>query len=1298
MVQELSPAAREAQRRGSEYGAANVPGTAPKAYDVELRETLPITDTVEATVRRSTGTTPEQPQARHFTPPPARTSAEARAEQAKIKTEMIDADRKRAELNRKLAEIDAKIASVPVEYQTIGRGRYASRQAHGSEDTTKLTQQRKIIERDLAEIEGRKAALQTTLGYYASTEPVLKRQETVARYEQAASPQALATRREIQERRDAGNIAAQAATAKTQALALASEYGYRVPSAYQIPGEYVTPGVLPEEQRQQVLKFIAEQQPGLVQKYPAVFETIPEPPRGGIAYTLSLTEGGGVRGPTAFDLRLEETLGISAGIGGEAVTPAPQLTRGEFRREALRFVKEAKAAGFTTISIKTPEGVKDVPISRAYSEMLRSEEILGVMPIPVIPEGSVVIGTIATPMTLQMPDAAEQRKQEKILREAEFARDPFGLSRAIYEQEQAIKGIGPRGPILPSDAIGMQLAGGFLSSLGTGYTGIQNLLRDIQIEGALRSGNKGLAVGATLASPKLYQAKPSGFEQGFMAPFVAGQEAISTGNVTEGGQVFIPALEREAKKSWETLQGIPIPAVIGQAGGFALLTAPTELRALSPLKITAVPIYTERGAVRAITTVGVGYGKKVFTAGGKYGEGGYFLGKYDPKKIIPILEKIEGSTGTFSRFEPSAYTARQQVIFRDIIREAEKQGIVKPGFVSTQQQIEKEVAKQRRLPWLYKRDVPSKLLESLPEGRPTYNVAETLGKEVKAGRLESVKGSIIALLGRERLARPAGDIDVEARMSEKLGRKIAKKESQLTELKAQARKETDQTKIRKLGTKIAGIVTEKRELEIKLMEPVKKTGLAFEKTDVGLGRKLERQGANIVLKEEGKKETPEIINIITPKEQIKNLLGELIEKGKVFGKGYEKKTVKFRIPGSKTKFPTKTAGYQAQAKAASITGIETEKSLSAARNLTTDDIKEIMQGYRFRMFPMGHRMKDITDFYMQTRDAARLQFLKGNRAGALESAKTMRMVQEYYGGKDFGKSLREYRPTLEVTPKEPKPSIMQSISGSASKVAESTAVPSALSIAASSSPRLEERRESPSIKITSARSPYRSMSARSSFGLSSKSSGIIKSGRPTGKPSVRPSGKPSAYSSMTSGASPLSAKPVSAKSVFAPSPQSPFAPSGRPSGRPSGKPSGKPSSFSGGISAGISGATFSGSPISTMSLSLKTPPAFPPRFPPTFPPRRLPKPFIKSKTDKQKPSPIGQKVDFIGNVPVSEIAGVYGKRADILYGKKTAKLAAFDVRKSARGTFTKPRKQKILSAPKQFFTPTKKQKRTMMRL
>lgn len=101
------------------------------------------------------------------------------------------------------------------------------------------------------------------------------------------------------------------------------------------------------------------------------------------------------------------------------------------------------------------------------------------------------------------------------------------------------------------------------------------------------------------------------------------------------------------------------------------------------------------------------------------------------------------------------------------------------------------------------------------------------------------------------------------------------------------------------------------------------------------------------------------------------------------------------------------------------------------------------------------------------------------------------------------------------------------------------------------------------------------------------------------------------------------------------------------------------------------------------------------------PPPKKPKlfiPFLKQKTDKEKPGKIGEKADFIGNVPVSEIAGVFGKRSDIIYGRiRTAKLADIDVKKSSRGMFVSSRKRNLLSTPARMFTPTEKQSRRMLR-
>ena len=132
------------------------------------------------------------------------------------------------------------------------------------------------------------------------------------------------------------------------------------------------------------------------------------------------------------------------------------------------------------------------------------------------------------------------------------------------------------------------------------------------------------------------------------------------------------------------------------------------------------------------------------------------------------------------------------------------------------------------------------------------------------------------------------------------------------------------------------------------------------------------------------------------------------------------------------------------------------------------------------------------------------------------------------------------------------------------------------------------------------------------------------------------------------------------------------------------------------ISSSSKGSSSKGSTTSTSTLgssltstsstlNLKTVPII------TIPEEKIPKfpavPFWKTrmyKPFKEKDKP---RADFLGNVPTTEIGGVFGKRRDIIYGrKKTEKLVAVDVLESSKGRFTKTRKSSIGKKATYFFT------------
>lgn len=117
----------------------------------------------------------------------------------------------------------------------------------------------------------------------------------------------------------------------------------------------------------------------------------------------------------------------------------------------------------------------------------------------------------------------------------------------------------------------------------------------------------------------------------------------------------------------------------------------------------------------------------------------------------------------------------------------------------------------------------------------------------------------------------------------------------------------------------------------------------------------------------------------------------------------------------------------------------------------------------------------------------------------------------------------------------------------------------------------------------------------------------------------------------------------------------------------------------------------------------KTPPPArpPPIIPPppiTNPPRTPPLFGLPGERTaiKPKPGPRKPKYNFLGNAPVSEISGLYGKRADILYGqKRTAKLVRIDITKSKKGNFVSLQGRRGLAhTPKPYFTKAKSKRKS----
>ena len=421
--------------------------------------------------------------------------------------------------------------------------------------------------------------------------------------------------------------------------------------------------------------------------------------------------------------------------------------------------------------------------------------------------------------------------------------------------------------------------------------------------------------------------------------------------------------------------------------------------------------------------------------------------------------------------------------------------------------------------------------------------------------------------------------------------------------------------------------------------------------------------------------------------------GSAMSEGKVYGKPYVEKAHKFAIPGSKKKLKTYGAPFQAQAKGISIRAIQSRESLSQATNLTPKQIDEILGGAKFVRTSFGARLpKDPIDFYMQTLKGARQEFFAGRKKSALESGKRAAIIKEYYKGFDWGKAIREYKPSLEIKTTGPN----EAASSSAfTKFIERPVIKTGagLGLGTTKTEPKEERKQS--FKSATS-SPYRGSAVKSVYGSSYKQSPVVKqesvfdsifgSTKSASSTFKQHSPKSPSVSSANSLYSPKS--PASIESIFSlSSPKSPASPKSifsirSPESPPSPKSKKSPPSPGSPLRLGSPG-----SPLS--QFSIKPPPI---KIPPPPPPPEFPNPFIKTRKEKRIEEDEKGRYNFLGNVPTTELEGVF-KRPDILYGqKRTAKLVWKDIIGSSKGKFVKTRKSTIGSKPTYFFTEKKGKK------
>lgn len=93
-------------------------------------------------------------------------------------------------------------------------------------------------------------------------------------------------------------------------------------------------------------------------------------------------------------------------------------------------------------------------------------------------------------------------------------------------------------------------------------------------------------------------------------------------------------------------------------------------------------------------------------------------------------------------------------------------------------------------------------------------------------------------------------------------------------------------------------------------------------------------------------------------------------------------------------------------------------------------------------------------------------------------------------------------------------------------------------------------------------------------------------------------------------------------------------------------------------------------------------------------------PRIKNTTDKTKFSRKDQ-LEFFGSTHAASVLGFRSKKKDFDYGKDLGSLAVKDIRTTdplKKSPLTKKKSGMLLSSPKRYFTPTKKQNKNFLKI
>lgn len=1138
---------------------------------------------------------------------------------------------------------------------------------------------------------------------------------------EAASQQQVEHRQRVIEKERGQVIRENIQAQKREAQMAASEYNWRKAGAYQVSAKDIEPGALPEQQRQQILKVIAETDPSIKQRHPSLFieyrpEQVATEPVVHSEYTIDLVEPR----PTNVLLELTE--------GGTQRIVTQDETREFYKQQALSlksFIKEAKEQGRTHLTITVDGVTRTIPIDQARREFttaLRtdpsatlsaptmislSETIdvdtgeMGLTGIQQSMEGlvsSVVerrktteptynLGQGFTPLSVKGTDvmgfATIEGKPTLVslefpsiqLGQTDTALDIF--TRGVEQAAERATKTGVVGSMFGE--MGKEVAA--LFSLGVGYE------RTGQYELEKLRGEK--------LPPPIQPYVPVTGSALLVKPLiVSAQEIIPTeGNVTKQTKAIMPDFQ-EAKSYFEK-HGVG--AIVGAGISLAV---PIGGGKLSPLKIKKLPL-------EAVPEAGLSSAKYVVTYSVKgkpfiqefktFDEATKFQKSIPPNVVtdikfsaiqtpvqtlkfgygklsIPVVTKQEGRykiggpTPTAQTFEKLSPTGR--------------------GFeMTTQTEFAREITTSEK--GLESLVQAGKILpEDVPLIKAGFRAVELLdiAERKFASEVTRVRGTFQKM----------PSTSLTAKESPKFVEQVLPKSEAIkgaTVLRTQVREELQPlggletsdidvdyaSKI--MGTRRAEKFTKQA---VKTMTPVMEEG-----------RGIIKKGTKVYTGPKGQ-ETAKLIEALTKKD-VSYGPSELLAKetGKIAGKPVLRKTVEVPTEGGK-KIKEISKESQAKRMLEDLLSIQGPRTEDIAKEIKPDylkrdaTIKTTIEG--FRVGTPAFRLKTPARLPMVLEDVAR----DFERFGYPKLATEMREITKVIR-KRFGQEIEFVEPTSKVSIAEIEG--VEQIPTTTSKVVSSVktsakGVPGTALLVVRQPPKEETPSE---LKVTVKPTQKLYSPTTSKMAQKSKTSSLISattSSRLSASSVIKQSVGSRASVSRAASRTVLSSKPSTIKyqtSKIIPTKSSTSVT----------QMVGSQASITK-LTSKTTPSTATPSVVSTSAPSVLKPiPFIVERLPDILRPSKKPKligglVLTRTRKEKGRKKELGGKTEFIGSTRVADVLGFRTKKTDITYGAKSPAIALKDIRKSGKGTFTKSRKTRTLSKPQRFFTPTKKQEKKFL--